>query len=204
MPTKTEYYDFEKPDIDASENTWGELLNADLDKVDSAIRNCLHLTSHSAFETPLTANVCELPIYAPVQADATKVEHSQLLATQGWVEGRIRAIMNQFLPVNSIMMWWGTWGSVPAGWSFCDGTAGSPDLRDRFVLCAGAYLAPQSKAGTPSYYPGEHTHAISYNTYPGPAGPTLLAVNNNQAVYPGGANTIPYFAVLYIRKHANW
>src|SRR4051812_20683924 len=143
MPdTQTEYYDLVKPEVEASTDTWGEKLNADIDKIDFAIRNCLQLSSHPAFATPLTANVCQLPIYVPAQADSTAVQHAQLLATQGWVEGRILFYLNKFLPVNTIMMWCGTWGSVPAGWSFCDGTAGSPDLRDRFVMCAGQYLAP--------------------------------------------------------------
>jgi hypothetical protein len=202
MPTLTEFYDLEKPDIEGDADTWGERLNADLDKIDTALRNCLITSSPAAFETPVTAQGTEIPLYLPAQAAG--LGHVQLAATQGWAEARILFYLNKFFPVNTIMLWWGGWGTVPAGWSFCDGTGGSPDLRDRFVMCAGQFLAPQTAQGATSAYPGEHTHANTYNTYPGPAGPTVLEVHNSNAVYPGQVYSLPYFAVLYIRKYANW
>jgi hypothetical protein len=202
--TLTEYYDLVKPEIEGSSDTWGEKLNADLDKIDKALRNCIVTSSPLEFNTPLTAQGTELPFYLPAQVAGSAPTHTQLAATQGWAESRILFYLNKFFPVNTIMLWWGGWGSVPAGWSFCDGTAGSPDLRDRFVMCAGNYLPPQQALGTPSSYPGEHSHANSYNTYPGPSGPQVLEVHNANAVYPGSAFSLPYCAVLYIRKYANW
>ncbi len=38
--------------------------------------------------------------------------------------------------VNEIRMWYGTAENVPAGWYICDGSNGTPDLRDRFVFGA--------------------------------------------------------------------
>lgn len=35
-----------------------------------------------------------------------------------------------------IMMWSGSIASIPAGWLLCDGSSGTPDLRDRFVIGA--------------------------------------------------------------------
>jgi hypothetical protein len=202
--TLTEYYDLVKPEIEASADTWGEKLNADLDKIDTALRNCLITTSPPEFNTPMTAQGTNIPLYLPAQVAGSAPTHTQLAATQGWAESRIVFYLNKFFPVNTIMLWWGGWGSVPAGWSFCDGSAGSPDLRDRFVMCAGQYLAPQTAQGTTSTYPGEHSHANSYNTYPGPAGSTVLEVHNANAVYPDNSYSLPYYAVLYIRKYANW
>jgi hypothetical protein len=202
--TLTEYYDLVKPEIEASSDTWGEKLNADLDKIDAALRNCLITTSPTAFETPMTAQGTNIPLYLPAQVAGSAPTHTQLAATQGWAESRIVYYLNKFFPVNTIMLWFGGWGSVPAGWSFCDGTAGSPDLRDRFVMCAGSFLAPQTQGGATSQYPGEHTHANSYNTYPGPASGTTLEVHNGNALFPNNSWQLPYYAVLYIRKHANW
>ena len=210
MPdTLTEYYDLVKPEIEGSSDTWGEKLNADLDKIDTALRNCLITSSPAAFNSPLTAQGTNIPLYLPAQVAGSAPTHTQLAATQGWAESRILFYMNKFFPVNTIMLWWGGWGSVPAGWSFCDGTNNSPDLRDRFVMCAGQYLTPQVARGNITANPGEHLHANTYNTYPGPAGPTVLEVHNSEALYTGSVvgapvYTLPFYALLYIRKYANW
>ena len=40
-------------------------------------------------------------------------------------------------PIGGIILWSGSTGSIPSGWSLCDGTNGTPDLRERFVVGAG-------------------------------------------------------------------
>jgi len=40
------------------------------------------------------------------------------------------------VPKGSIIMWSGSIASIPSGWVLCDGTNGTPDLRDRFVVGA--------------------------------------------------------------------
>ncbi len=37
-----------------------------------------------------------------------------------------------------IMMWSGSIASIPSGWLLCDGTSGTPDLRNKFVIGANA------------------------------------------------------------------
>lgn len=41
------------------------------------------------------------------------------------------------LPKYSIIMWGGPVDQVPDGWHICDGTNGTPNLRDRFIVGAG-------------------------------------------------------------------
>lgn len=41
------------------------------------------------------------------------------------------------MPIGSIIMWFGTLGTLPSGWQICDGTGGTPDLRNQFVRGAG-------------------------------------------------------------------
>jgi hypothetical protein len=45
---------------------------------------------------------------------------------------------NSAMPVGSIIMWYGTQGSIPQYWHICDGTSGTPDLRNTFVVGASA------------------------------------------------------------------
>lgn len=41
------------------------------------------------------------------------------------------------LPQGVIVMWSGSVATIPDGWILCDGTEGTPDLRDQFVVGAG-------------------------------------------------------------------
>jgi hypothetical protein len=47
-----------------------------------------------------------------------------------------------------IMLWHGTVASIPSGWHLCDGTAGTIDLRDYFVPCAGFNYTPGQTGGS--------------------------------------------------------
>jgi hypothetical protein len=40
------------------------------------------------------------------------------------------------VPRGAIVMWSGSIASIPDGWALCDGTNGTPDLRDKFVVGA--------------------------------------------------------------------
>jgi hypothetical protein len=40
------------------------------------------------------------------------------------------------LPIGAIILWYGRGDDVPGGWRLCDGTGGTPDLRNRFVMGA--------------------------------------------------------------------
>ncbi len=44
--------------------------------------------------------------------------------------------LQSYLPSGVIVLWSGTVATIPAGWALCNGTLGTPDLRDRFVVGA--------------------------------------------------------------------
>lgn len=43
-----------------------------------------------------------------------------------------------YMPSGAIIMWHGTIASIPTGWFLCDGTNGTPDLRNRMIVAANA------------------------------------------------------------------
>lgn len=51
------------------------------------------------------------------------------------------------IPAGGIIIWSGAADAVPEGWALCDGTNGTPDLRDRFVLGAGSKYGVGAKGG---------------------------------------------------------
>jgi hypothetical protein len=81
------------------------------------------------------------------------------------------SFVHNILPFGSIIMWYGISSNVPTGWQICDGTNGTPDLRNRFVIGADAdngTTATTSVTGTNAIIGGsadatlvEHTHVGS-------------------------------------------
>jgi len=67
-----------------------------------------------------------------------------------------------------IMLWSGSIASIPSGWALCDGTSGTPDLRNRFIVGAGSTYAVDATGGSADAIVVSHTHtATSSVTDPG-------------------------------------
>lgn len=54
------------------------------------------------------------------------------------------------VPSGIIAMWGGLTASIPTGWSLCDGTNGTPDLRDRFIIGSGSTYTTGDTGGNSS------------------------------------------------------
>ena len=54
------------------------------------------------------------------------------------------------VPAGGIIMWSGSTGSIPSGWFLCNGSNGTPDLRNRFVVGAGDSYAVDATGGADS------------------------------------------------------
>jgi microcystin-dependent protein len=71
-------------------------------------------------------------------------------------------------PVGGIIMWSGSIASIPSGWALCNGSNGTPDLRNRFVVGAGSTYAVDATGGSADAIVVSHTHtATSTVTDPG-------------------------------------
>ena len=55
------------------------------------------------------------------------------------LERAAASVTNALVPVKGIIMFSGTAAEVPANWSLCDGSNGTPDLRNKFVISAQSY-----------------------------------------------------------------
>lgn len=51
------------------------------------------------------------------------------------------------IPFGVICMWYGAISNIPDGWALCDGTNGTPDLRDRFIVGAGGNYSEGNTGG---------------------------------------------------------
>jgi len=52
-----------------------------------------------------------------------------------------------------ILLWSGSVGSIPSGWVLCNGSNGTPDLRDRFIVGAGSTYAVNATGGSATLTP---------------------------------------------------
>jgi hypothetical protein len=77
-------------------------------------------------------------------------------------QGRLTAATSGTpFPSGGIIMWSGSIGSIPSGWLICDGTNGTPDLRNRFVVGAGSTYAVAATGGTADSVVVSHNHTAS-------------------------------------------
>lgn len=109
------------------------------------------------------------------------------IATTAFVAAALAATV----PTGVVLMWSGSQASIPAGWLLCDGTSGTPDLRDRFVVGAGSTYAVAATGGAntvtldTTQIPA-HTHSFSGTT--AGAGAHTHSVSD-----PGHAHTIQLY-----------
>ncbi len=72
-------------------------------------------------------------------------------ATPAGVKAAIGAAVGAIpagFPSGGIIMWSGTAANIPTGWTLCDGTNGTPNLRGRFVMGADSINTPGSTGGS--------------------------------------------------------
>jgi hypothetical protein len=90
------------------------------------------------------------------------------------------------IPAGLISLWYGSIGSVPSGWYLCDGSNGTPDLRNRFVVGAGSTYSVASTGGSTDAIVVSHTHtATSVVTDPGHVHAGVIAATGNTFSGPG-------------------
>ena len=65
------------------------------------------------------------------------------------------------IPVGGIIMWSGSIASIPTGWALCNGSSGTPDLRDRFIVGAGNNYSVAGVGGTTDSQLPAHTHNVT-------------------------------------------
>jgi hypothetical protein len=65
------------------------------------------------------------------------------------------------IPAGLISIWSGAIGAVPGGWYLCDGTNGTPDLRNRFIVGAGSTYSVGANGGSADAITVTHTHTAT-------------------------------------------
>ena len=156
----------------------GTEIDAEYTAIASAISSKADSNSPTLTGTPL----------APTASSGTSTTQ---IASTAFVTAAVAAAF----PSGGIIIWSGSVASVPSGWYLCNGSNGTPDLRDKFVVGAGSTYAVADTGGSANAIVVSHTHtATSTVTDPGH---THLIPNtragspNGGAIYIAGAASGP-------------
>jgi len=211
MPTTTQYYHLQLPDVGGSEDLWGGLLNGDLSQIDTQLYNRVVKSLTGSDTINGSPQVIDTALWVAAQQDGVSPVgggnvQERSVASARWVETRVYAILNTLFPVGTILMWSGTGATIPAGWTLCNGLNGTPNLSDRIVLAAGNQHVPGEYGGNPGPGLGPHQHQGTQYIAMGYSGsPEFLDDYYGAAFYgPGGSPNLPYYCVCYIMKHVAW
>lgn len=152
----------------------------------------------------------------------TTGDNSTKVATTAFVQGA-------GLPSGCIVLWSGSIASIPSGWYLCNGSNGTPDLRNRFIVGAGSTYSVGGTGGSADAIVVSHTHTATVtdpghdhsirvgvaakNTSTGSTGgdnwvegstgsaTTGISVSISTTGSSGtNANLPPYYALAYIMK----
>lgn len=112
------------------------------------------------------------------------------------------------IPSGMIAIWSGAIGSIPSGWVLCNGSNGTPDLRNSFVLGAGDTYSVGQTGGSKDAIVVSHSHTITGGsgsgavaTFENFTGASGTAVTTSTAGSSGtNANMPPYYALAFIMK----
>ena len=92
-------------------------------------------------------------------------------------------------PAGVIVLWSGSIGSIPTGWVLCNGSNGTPDLRDRFIVGAGSTYAVDATGGSADAIVVSHTHSVTdpghtHSVYPGSGTRWFTLFQNTGGTWP--------------------
>ena len=122
----------------------GTEIDAEYTAIASAISSKADSNSPTLTGTPLTPT-------ASAGTSTTQIASTAFVAT---------AVAAAF-PSGGIIIWSGSVASVPSGWYLCNGSNGTPDLRDRFVVGAGSTYAVADTGGSANAIAVSHTHTAT-------------------------------------------
>jgi len=110
------------------------------------------------------------------------------------------------IPSGVILLFWSGDASIPSGWHLCDGSEGTVDLRDFFIVGAGLSFLVGDKGGSSSHSHDFFSDTHRHNLQSGPDIPLGLGFGGfTDYVEVAGVTSVvsnmpPYKSLRFIQK----
>jgi hypothetical protein len=141
-------------------------------------------TNVAALNVAINSNVAMLESLLTTLTNAFNANISSIntilanAASQSYVASSISTAM----PMGVILQWSGTTSNIPTSWHLCDGTNGTPDLRDKFIVGAGDIYSPSNVGGSTTVTLSQNNLPMHTHTYTG----TVTATGSGTTNSAGG------------------
>jgi hypothetical protein len=111
------------------------------------------------------------------------------------------------IPNNAIVLWSGSVDSIPEGYQLCNGSNGTDDLKDCFIIGAGTSYNPKDTGGADA-----HSHSFAFGGVGGALSAGNIILNSgtggadHTCIYSGTCSLAsvdsrpPYYALAYIQN----
>ncbi len=132
------------PDSDTEKIIRGSEFDTEFNNLMTSVNSKANLNSPDFIGTPLAPT-------ASVGTSSRQIATTEFVSQNAMVSGMI-------------VMWGGAAGAIPTGWKLCDGTLGTPNLVNRFIMGAGVGRTPGDTGGSADAIVVNHTHGGNTNT----------------------------------------
>jgi hypothetical protein len=171
-------------DVDPSNNTDINSINIAEGCAPSGINNAIRQLMSDLKEQQTGASGDNFTVGGNLAVTGTSAFTGAVTLTGGIAGGG-------FIPTGGIIIWSGAANAIPTGWVLCNGSNGTPDLRNRFVVGAGSTYAVGATGGSADAITVAHTHAFSGS------GTTSTVGDHQHQGGPGGQGTTGNFGGFF-------
>jgi hypothetical protein len=141
-------------DVDPSNNTDINSINIAEGCAPSGINNAIRQLMSDLKEQQTGASGDSFTVGGNLAVTGTSAFTGAVTLTGGIAGGG-------FIPTGGIIIWSGAANAIPTGWLLCNGSSGTPDLRNRFVVGAGSTYAVGATGGSANAIVVSHNHTAS-------------------------------------------
>jgi hypothetical protein len=172
-------------DVDPSNNTDINSINIAEGCAPSGINNAIRQLMSDLKEQQTGASGDNFTVGGNLAVTGT----SNFTGTATFATAPVITAGGGIIPSGGIIIWSGAANAIPSGWLLCNGSSGTPDLRNRFVVGAGSTYAVGATGGSADAIVVSHTHTGTTSTIgnhqhtsaagPGPGSRNLDPVSAN-------------------------